>query len=277
MTLEQLLRASGLPWLEARMLAEHAFGRSPADIAAGLRDAPEAGPRVRFDALAARRRGGEPMAYILGEREFYGRVFAVTPDVLIPRPETELLCEAALERLAATRGARVLDLGTGSGAIALTLACERPDLELTAVDVSPAALAVARRNARRLGAADRVHWVESDWFTALPGRRFDLIVGNPPYIEDGDAHLAQGDLRFEPRDALAAGPDGLAALHAIARTAPAHLENNRHGGGWLLLEHGWQQGEACRKALSTNGFGDIATLRDLAGHERVTVGRRRAG
>ncbi len=272
-SLDQLLRASGLPWLEARMLAERAFSLSAVQLATQLRDAAASRQAAIFDGLAARRHAGEPIAYILGQREFYGRVFEVTADVLIPRPETELLCDALLERLSAAsplKAASVLDLGAGCGAIAITLACERPAWRLTAVERSPAALAVAQRNARRLCPQAPLRLVRSDWFTALQGEHFDAIVSNPPYIADGDSHLSQGDLRFEPQAALCAGPQGMDALSAIAASAPAHL----HPGGWLLLEHGFAQGSLVREALRASGLTQVVTLTDLAGWERVSLGRR---
>lgn len=269
--LETLLRASGLPWLEARMLAERALGCSAVQIAIRLREPVSPEAASAFTALAARRLAGEPAAYILGEREFYGRVFRVTPDVLIPRPETELLCEAVLERLsghAAPKPASVLDLGTGSGAIAVTLACERPGLALTAADLSPAALAVARANAQHLCPQAQVRWIESHWFAALGAERFDLIVSNPPYVAADDGHLQRGDLRFEPSGALRAGDGGMDCIDAIVAAAPAHL----HAGGWLLLEHGFDQGARVRALLARHGFDGIVTLRDLAGQERVSGG-----
>ena len=293
MTLDALLRSCGLPWVEARMLAERALGVDSVYIASNLRTSVSATASAALDALATRRQGGEPIAYILGEREFYGRSFTVAPAVLIPRPETELLCEAVLERLSGPdcpKGASVLDLGTGSGAIAVTLACERPDLHVTAVDASAAALRVAEANAARWDASGRaggrtndrtsgptsrqtsgpttgrVRLIKSDWFAALAGERFDFIVSNPPYIAEADAHLNQGDLRYEPHMALASGADGMTSIIHIARNAPAHL----HPNGWLLFEHGWAQGEQCRKALSANGFSDVTTIRDLNDHERVS-------
>lgn len=272
-SLDQLLRASGLPWIEARMLAERAFGLSPVQLATRLRDMAPSTHTHTFGALAARRRAGEPVAYILGEREFYGRRFAVTPDVLIPRPETELLCEALLERISTAsplKPASILDLGTGSGAIAVTLACERPAWQVTAADQSTAALAVARSNAQRLCPAASVRFLVSDWFVGLAGERYDAIISNPPYIGGDDEHLAQGDLRFEPPAALRAGPQGMDALNAIAARAPIHL----HPGGWLLLEHGFAQGSLVREALHANGLTEVVTLTDLAGCERVTLGRR---
>lgn len=281
MTLDALLRSCGLPWLEARMLAERALGVDSVYVASNLRTAVSATAIAALQALATRRQAGEPIAYILGEREFYGRRFMVAPAVLIPRPETELLCEAVLERLSGQdylKGASVLDLGTGSGAIALTLACERPNLHVTAVDASAAALRVAEANTARWiasrrtsegpngPAAGRVRLLESDWFAALDGEHFDFIVSNPPYIALEDAHLNQGDLRYEPRMALASGEDGMTAIKHIARNAPAHL----HPNGWLLFEHGWTQGEQSRQALSANGFSDVTTIRDLHDHERVS-------
>lgn len=285
MTLDALLRSCGLPWLEARMLAECALGVDSVYIASNLRTPVSATAIDKLRSLATRRQGGEPIAYILGEREFYGRPFLVAPAVLIPRPETELLCEEVLERLSGPdcpKGASVLDLGTGSGAIALTLACERPDLHVTAVDASAAALRVAAANVARWATGGqasmkarsktgnkktgRVRLIESDWFAALAGERFDFIVSNPPYIAEADAHLHQGDLRYEPRMALASGEDGMTAIKHIARNAPAHLRPN----GWLLFEHGWTQGEQSRQALSANGFSDVTTIRDLSAHERVS-------
>lgn len=276
MTLDALLRASGLPWLEARMLAERAFGWSAVQVAAGLREPVSAAAQAALDSLAARRRSGEPIAYILGEREFYGRVFAVTPAVLIPRPETELLCEAVLERLSGRlppETASVLDLGTGSGAIVVTLACERPGLTLTAVDVSSAALDVARNNAQRLCRETAIRFITSDWFAALGAERFDLIVSNPPYVAGGDAHLTLGDLRFEPIGALRAGADGMDCIDAIVAMAPQYIKP----GGWLLLEHGFAQGKRVRDVLLARGLDDIFTLKDLAGLERVSGGRQPVG
>lgn len=216
--------------------------------------------------LIGQRANGVPVAQILGEREFYGRAFKITPAVLIPRADTELLVEAALARMHPR--ARILDLGVGSGCIAISLALEAPQATVVAADASPAALAVAQDNARRLGA--NVLFTHSNWFSALAGERFDLIVSNPPYIAADDPHLQRGDLRFEPRDALAAGDDGLDALRHILAGAPDHLL----AGGCLLVEHGWNQGPACRELFVRHGFDDISTLTDLASHERVTLGWR---
>jgi release factor glutamine methyltransferase len=206
------------------------------------------------------------VAYLTGEREFYGLPLRVTRDVLIPRPETELLVDLALERLP-NRAGRVVDLGTGSGAVAVAIAHAAPDAEVVAIDASPAALAVARENARRHGAA--IRFVEGDWFAGLAGERFDLIVSNPPYVAAGDGHLGEGDLRFEPRAALVGGPDGLDAIRAIVAGAKAHLA----AGGWLLFEHGFDQAERCRSLLGMYGYADIEGWRDLAGIARVAGGR----
>ena len=272
--LEGLLRTSGLPWLEARMLAERAFGLSAVQVATRLRDPVPAAARALFELLCTRRRAGEPVAYILGEREFYGRGFTVTPQVLIPRPETELLCEAVLERLSGKlplTDASLLDLGTGSGAIAVTLACERPRLSVTAADISQEALDIARGNAQRLCPEAKMRFIQSYWFSALGCELFDLVASNPPYVADGDVHLGQGDLRFEPAAALRAGADGMACLRAIAANAPQHLKP----GGWLLVEHGFEQGSLVRDLLGANGLREVFTQRDLAGMERVSGARRR--
>lgn len=252
--------------LDARVLAAFAWQVAPAWLLAHDTDALPAERAAAFDALLARRLAGEPVAYLTGRREFFGRPFIVTPDVLIPRPDTELLIELALARLPTDRPVTVLDLGTGSGCIAITLALERPRARVTAVDRSVAALAIARRNAALLDA--RVEFLTSDWFAALGGRRFDLIVGNPPYVAADDPHLASGDVRFEPSTALASGADGLADLRHLVAVAPAHL----HAGGAVLLEHGYDQAEAVRALLVHHGFVCVATWPDLAGRPRVSGG-----
>jgi len=224
----------------------------------------------RFRALLDRRRKGSPVAYLTGEREFWSLRLAVDEATLIPRPETEALVAWALE-LSLPARAETLDLGTGSGAIALALASERPDWRVTGIDASADALRVAAANAVATG-LDRVTFLESDWFAALAGRVFDLVVANPPYIDAGDPHLQCGDLRFEPRSALVAGSGGLAALAAIIATAPACLRP----GAWLLLEHGCAQGDSVRRLLRAAGFAAVSTRRDLAGLERVSGGRWRA-
>jgi release factor glutamine methyltransferase len=244
--------------------------------------------RARFTVLFERRLNGEPLAYLLGEREFYGLVFKVSPATLIPRPETELLVELALQRILQPLPAslthpgpplsgreqgrskhafRVLDLGTGSGAIALSIAHARPDTEVVAVDVSVAALEVAQLNAQRL-TLDNVRMLQSDWFGALHGERFDIIVSNPPYVAADDAHLKQGDLRFEPHAALASGADGLEDIRHICAKSKAHLNRN----GWLLLEHGYNQATQVRALLQQSGFEEIFSARDLSGIERVSGG-----
>lgn len=228
-----------------------------------------------FQRRVTARAAGQPVAYIVGTREFYGREFFVDEQVLIPRPETELLVEQALARLSGQKwsgdrtSARVLDLGTGSGAIAITLALESPASQVTACDVSAAALAVASRNAGALDAA--VAFIVSDWYAALANRTFDLIVSNPPYVAGNDAHLAEGDLRFEPTTALTDGSaDGLASIRAIIAGAPVHLTP----GGWLLLEHGYDQAAAVRDLLLNSGFNNLICIKDLAGIERVSGGQK---
>lgn len=215
--------------------------------------------------LVQRRLDGEPIAYIVGEREFFGLPFRVGPAVLIPRPDTELIVELALARLAPR--ARLLDMGTGSGAIAVALAHTRPDATVTALDLSADALDIAQANAAANGA--RVRFLRSDWYAALGEERFDLIASNPPYIASGDRHLSEGDLRFEPTGALTDHADGLSALRIIIDGASAHLEP----GGWLLLEHGYDQAEAVRALLAARGFSEVQSWRDLAGIERVSGGR----
>lgn len=230
----------------------------------------EAAPfeRARFEALVAARAQGRPVAYLTGEREFWGLRLATAPSTLIPRPDTETLVEAALARAPEAATGRLLDLGTGTGAIALAFASERPGWEVLGVDIRPEAVALARHNAERLGLAN-ARFRESDWFAGLSGERFTLIVSNPPYIAEDDPHLTRGDVRFEPRSALVAGDAGLADLHHLVVAARAHLES----GGWLLLEHGWRQAEAVRGALNEAGYGEVASLRDLGGNERVSLGR----
>jgi len=222
---------------------------------------------ARFDAWRVRRAAGEPVAYLLGRREFWSLTFEVTPAVLVPRPETELLVERVLERVAGAEAA-VADLGTGSGAIAIALAHQRPRWRVLGTDRSAEALAVARRNGARL-VGDRVEWRAGDWFQALESRRFDALASNPPYIEGNDPVLAGDGLRHEPRGALTPGGDGFAALATLINGAPDHLLP----GGWLVLEHGATQGAALRGALVARGFTHVTSHRDLAGHERVTEGQ----
>lgn len=264
-TVASLLQSSGLPPLEAQVLAAHALGVVRARLLADSQRALDPATARAVERLFLLRRAGEPIAYLTGEREFHGLSLRVTSDVLIPRPETELLVELALERMPNLAG-RVLDLGTGSGAIAVAIAHAAPDAEVVALDASEAALAVARENARRHGAG--IRFVAGDWFAGFAGERFDVIVSNPPYVAAGDAHLGEGDLRFEPRTALVGGPDGLDAIRAIVAGAKQHLV----GGGWLLFEHGFDQAERCRSLLGMYGYAGIASWPDLAGITRAAGG-----
>ncbi|MBT9568831.1 MAG: peptide chain release factor N(5)-glutamine methyltransferase [Thiobacillus sp.] len=252
--------------LEARVLAAFAWDVSPTWLVAHDTDPLDEAQRAQFESLLARRLAGEPVAYLTGTREFYGRPFQVSPDVLIPRPDTELLVELALARMPPDQAVEVLDLGTGSGCIAITLALERPHARVTAVDRSAAALAVAQRNADKLDA--RVEFFASDWFAALARRHFDLIVGNPPYIAAADPHLARGAVRFEPLTALAAGRDGLDDLRQLTAAACAHLKP----GGAVLLEHGYDQAGAVRALLQDSGIPHPQSWADLAGIARVSGG-----
>lgn len=259
--------------LEARVLLCHASGWSSTKLTAWPERSLPAEVLQRFAAWVERRAAGVPVAYLVREREFYGRRIRVTPSVLIPRPETETLVEVAIAlalSLPPGHAPRILDLGTGSGCIAITLALELPQAEVFAVDASCEALALALENSARLKAS--VSFMESDWFSRLgPGETFDLIVSNPPYLAQDDPHLEEGDLRFEPRPALVAGETGLEAIAAIVSEAPRHLAE----GGWLLLEHGWDQAQRVRGLLLDAGFLEVQSWKDLAGHERVSGGRRR--
>ena len=263
----EVLRNDGLDVVDARALLRHVIDCDEAWLISHPDRQLSAKEQEAYATLRARRAAGEPVAYLTGEREFYSLAFNVTPAVLIPRPETELLVEAALEHLPVDSPLRVLDLATGSGCVAVAIARQGPRAMVTATDISRDALAVARGNAARHGAS--IEFLESDWFAALAGRRFDLIVANPPYIAAGDAHLAAGDLRFEPRAALVAGPLGLECIEVIVEEAPPHLAP----GGWLLFEHGYDQGPCSRALLAAAGYDDIVTRRDLAGSERVSGGR----
>ncbi len=254
---------------DAELLLLHVFGQPRAWLYAHADEPVEASAVRRVRELVARRRAGEPLAYITGRREFWSLDLAVSPAVLIPRPETELLVELALSHIPQSVEMDIADLGTGSGAIALALARERPHARVLASDSSAGALAVARANAARLG-IDNVEFVPGDWWDAVRGRHFDLVVSNPPYIALADPHLQQGDLRFEPAAALAAGSDGLAAIRRIIGGARQHLRT----GAWLLLEHGLDQGCAARDLLEENGFANAFTARDLEQRERVSGGCR---
>ncbi|MDC8803416.1 peptide chain release factor N(5)-glutamine methyltransferase [Halomonas pacifica] len=259
------------PRLDAEVLLCHVLGVERTWLYTwGDRRAPTL-ERARFEALVAARAQGRPVAYLTGEREFWGLRLATSEATLIPRPDTETLVEAALARAAAPRG-RLLDLGTGTGAIALAFASERPGWAVLGLDLAPEAVRLARHNAARLGITN-AEFRESDWFAALAeesaDERFALIVANPPYIAADDPHLGQGDVRFEPASALVADDQGLADLHHLVAGARRHLEP----GGWLLLEHGFDQGAAVRLALSEAGYAEVASLADLAGHERLSLGR----
>lgn len=254
--------------VDAEALLLHLLGKSRSWLIAHADDVLAADRVEAYAALVTRRAAGEPIAYITGRRGFWSLDLEVTRATLIPRPETELLVELALKRLLPDARSRVLDLGTGSGAIALAVARERPLARVTATDASKEALTVAQGNAARHGIAN-VDFVHGNWFAPLRGKRFDLIVSNPPYIESDDLHLSQGDLRFEPQHALASGRDGLDDVRRIVRHAGTHLID----GAWLLLEHGWMQGEAVRMLLCKAGFVEVFTARDLEQRDRVSGGR----
>jgi len=266
----QTLADTDVPALEAELLLGHVLGRERAWFYANPEVVVTGANATSYRALLQRRRDGEPVAYLTGVREFWSMDLRVTPDVLIPRPETELLVETALERIPTHQACRIADLGTGSGAVALAIAAERPACEVHATELSTAALAVARANAERL-LPGRVAFHRGSWCEPLEGR-FHLIVSNPPYVERSDPHLSRGDCRFEPRAALTPGDDGLAAIRAIAQQAAGVLEP----GGWLAFEHGFDQGAATRALLGKLGYEKVETRNDLAGVERVTSGRRRA-
>jgi len=272
-TVAELLRASVLPPLEARILLGHALGWRRTELITRAGDRLSAEAVAAWRALEARRAAGEPVAQLVGAREFYGLDFEVTPHVLIPRPETELLVETALAALEGVAQPRALDLGTGTGAIAVALAYARPDARVWALERSVDALQVAIRNAARLvdparpGGAPTL--LQSDWYAALqPALRFDVIVSNPPYIASGDPHLSQGDLRFEPRSALTDEADGLSAIRVIVAGAPDWLAAQ----GALWIEHGYDQAAAVRALLSERGFASVRSERDLAGIERISGG-----
>ena len=276
---KRLVLALGLNAAEARIEAQtllrHALGDvSRAWLLTHENDAldfngQQANIHAGFEALLKRRLNGEPVAYILGKREFYGLDFTVTPDTLIPRLDTETLVEVALEKIPANQSCTVLDLGTGSGAIAIAIAKHRPQAKVTAVDQSLKALAVAQGNARRLGVAN-VQLVLSDWFSALGGQTFDVIVSNPPYIAKDDPHLNQGDLRFEPTSALVAGEDGLDCIRQIINRAKQYLNPQ----GWLMFEHGYDQAEKVAQLLKSANFDSVTSVADLSGILRVILGKK---
>lgn len=258
--------------IEVQCLLQAVLGVARAWLYAHPEHVPEAAAQARYADLLARRMEGEPVAYLLGCREFFGLDIKVTSATLIPRSDTELLVELALQRIPAViadaPAFRVLDMGTGSGAIALAIAHARPDVEVVAVDASSDALRVAGENAGRLGMKN-VRLLSSDWFAALAGECYDLIVSNPPYIAESDEHLSRGDVRFEPLTALVSGADGLDDIRRIVRGAPTQLRP----GGWLMLEHGYDQAERVRQLLRKAGFSGVASARDLAGIERASFGQ----
>jgi release factor glutamine methyltransferase len=272
-TLADALRAatarltdSDSPQLDAELLLAHALGTGRSHLRAHPEAVLGASQARRYAELVEARRRGEPIAYLTGEREFWSLQIKVTPATLIPRPETELLVEQALDRVTEGAAWEILDLGTGSGAIALAIAKERPRCRVTAVDISAEALVVARDNARRLGISN-VEFLQGDWFAPVRGRAFQLTVSNPPYVGSDDPHLQEGDLRFEPKRALSSGSDGLEDIRRIVNDAQSHL----HPGGCLLLEHGHAQGSAVRELLQAGGFTDARSIRDLSGHERISL------
>ena len=269
-TVSSVLALSGLIPFEAKILLTHVLGCDRAWLAAHG-DAQLTREQVKtFEALARRRRDGEPVAYLTGRREFFGLDLEVTPDVLIPRPETELLVEQALLWIGTDAPAHLLDLGCGSGAVALAIAHERPLVRVLGVDVAPAAVELAQRNATRLDIKN-VAFVVADWFDGVPSEKFEVIVGNPPYVGEDDPHLEAGDLRFEPPVALTPGHDALAAIRTIIDAAPEYLVSH----GALALEHGHDQSQSTQALLSSAGFVEVRSLRDLAGIPRVTSGRMR--
>jgi release factor glutamine methyltransferase len=267
-TPDSVLKRTDLPRLELRLLLEQVTGLTRTQLI--TRGDQELTPEQlsRLEQLIAARLAGEPIAYLIGEREFFGRSFKVAPGVLIPRPETEHLIEAVFERCDRSAPLAAVDLGTGSGILAVTLALEAPAWNVSASDLSAAALAIAQSNAQALGAT--VQFFQGSWYQALPaGPRFDLIVSNPPYLAAGDRHLEEGDLRFEPRGALTDEADGLRCLRELTAGAPTWLKP----GGWLMVEHGFDQGAPMRDLFRAAGLVEVATVRDLAGLERITLGQ----
>lgn len=264
------LAGSESPKRDAEILLGWAIGKSRSWLIAFDDSELDAEQLARLDALLARRAAGEPVAYLIGEREFWSLPLSVSPHTLIPRPDSEVLVEQALAHMP-PNACTVLDLGTGTGAIALAVASERPECRVTGVDRIPAAVELARQNAAKLS-LDNARFLQSNWFSALGGEQFATIVSNPPYIDADDGHLSQGDVRFEPASALVAGDRGLADIKIIAAEAGQHLLPE----GWLLLEHGWQQAEEVRQILRDNNFTAIETCQDYGGNDRVTFGQKPA-
>jgi len=253
--------------VEANLFCQHVLNVNRAWLIAHEKDALTTNQQMALEALIQRRVNGEPIAYILGFREFYGLLLKTTSATLIPRPDTETLVEAALAKIPQDSNFNILDLGTGTGAVALAIASQRPQANVTAVDASKEALKVATENAQTLN-LNNVRLLQSDWFAQLKNEKFDVIVSNPPYIAENDEHLKQGDLRFEPITALASGEDGLNDIRRIIQEAPSYLNPN----GWLMLEHGYNQAESVAELLKQNGFSQISHAPDLSGTLRVTLG-----
>lgn len=267
-TAVQQLTHSESPKRDAEILLEHVTGKGRTFLLAFGETQLDDAQHQRLSTLLARRINGEPVAYLVGAREFWSLPLAVSPATLIPRPDTECLVEQALQCMASLSAPSILDLGTGTGAIALALASERPDCRVTGVDVQPDAVALALRNGAALHLSN-VQFLQGSWFAPVAQTCFSLIVSNPPYIDAEDTHLHEGDVRFEPLSALVAAEGGLADLRWIIEQAPQHLHEN----GWLLLEHGWQQGEPVRQLLHQRGFHQVTTCRDYGDNERVTLGQ----
>jgi release factor glutamine methyltransferase len=272
-TIGSILAKRDIVKREIEMILEHVTGLSRASVIAHPEHALSDDETAHAQRMITQREAGEPMAYIIGTREFYGLTFHVTPDVLIPRPETEVLVEQALARLSKTyaaKGARILDLGTGSGAIAVSIAKHAANATVTATDISTGALKIAQKNA---GINDvQIRFIKSDWLAALANEKFDLIVSNPPYVAYGDPHLTEGDLRFEPLTALTDGAPnerGLACIKRIVADAPLHLND----GGWLLFEHGYDQADDCAALLAARGYTNLLRATDLAAIPRVAGGQ----
>ena len=270
-TVAETLRAAArrIDRVDAELLLLHVLGRERIWLFTHESDLLGEVDAIAFEALVLRREAGEPVAYLTGTRGFWTLDLLVTPDTLIPRPETELLVELALARISVDADARIADLGTGSGAIALAIASERPHAKVIATDASEAALAIAQQNAQRNNIVN-IEFRLGSWFAPLAGERFDVIVSNPPYIESSDPHLSEGDLRFEPASALESGKDGLDDLRIITIEAAFHLKSD----GWLMVEHGWNQGSSVRALFEAAGFTDVQTARDLEDRDRITLGRR---
>ncbi|MEC4750071.1 peptide chain release factor N(5)-glutamine methyltransferase [Methylomicrobium sp. Wu6] len=256
--------------LDAEILLSLALDKPRSYLRAWPDREPVADQIERFNALLQQRHQGAPIAYLTGRREFWSRDFQVTPDVLIPRPETELLIEISLTLLPKDQPAKLIDLGTGSGIIAITLAKELPNAEVTATDLSLAALKIAKHNASE-HQADRIRFIHSNWFASAPPEKFDLVISNPPYIAENDSHLDQGDLRFEPRSALTAPHQGLADIQTLASDARPYLKT----GGHLLVEHGYDQEHAVQSIFRNLGYDSVQTYKDLSGRPRATYGRNR--